>query len=888
MSETLDKHYRPTDVETRWYQTWEAEGCFKPEAVAEGNGRFVIVIPPPNVTGALHMGHALNNTLQDVLVRFERMRGKQALWVPGTDHAGIATQNVVEKALAKEGISRDDLGREAFIQRTWEWKEQYGGRIIEQLKRLGASCDWDRLRFTMDEGLSRAVVEAFVRLYEKELIYRGERLINWCPRCLTALSDEEAEPTDEAGRFWHLKYPVKGSPDRFVVVATTRPETMLGDTAVAVHESDERYADLVGEALLLPLVDREIPVIIDEHADPTKGSGAVKITPAHDFNDFEVGNRHDLPRINVFTEDAKVNENGGPYAGLDRFEARKKVLEDLEALGLVAEVEDKEIALPRCYRCSTVVEPYLSRQWFVKMRPLLEPAAAAVKDGRMRVVPDRYARTYLDWVEQYRDWCISRQIWWGHRIPVWYDEDDVPAASSEPLEIGGAHPKTGKPIVRQDPDVLDTWFSSQLWPFSVMGWPDDTPDLEAYYPTDVLVTARDIIYFWVARMVMCGLEFRDELPYHTVYINGTVLDERGRRMSKSLGNGIDPLEMGDRYGMDAVRWTLLLLTTEGQDIKLSESRFEGGRNFINKLWNASRFVLMNLDGYVPTEPVPVTAPEDRWVLSRLSALVRDVTDSTEAYRFHEIGQKLYAFTWNVYCDWYLELTKGRMNDTSVEGAASRKASQQTLVQVLDTLLRLLHPVIPYVTEELRSHLKPYAPNAGDRLILDAWPEHDPAALDPAAEAEVDQLISLVTAARVVRDRMGVSWKQNLDFVVRCADAEVLETVESVKDRAMALGRVATLTAGTKVEKPATASTVVEDGLEIFIPLEGLIDLDAERARLEKEIAQHEGWLKGIAGKLSNAGFVANAPADVVERERSRQGDLEEKLGRLRDNRAELG
>ena len=888
MSDILTKQYSAADVEARWMQIWESEGCSRPESVPEADGRYVIVIPPPNVTGVLHMGHALNNTLQDVLVRCERMRGKRALWVPGTDHAGIATQNVVEKALAAEGKSRDDIGREAFLERTWQWKEQYGGRIIEQLKRLGASCDWDRLRFTMDDGLSRAVGEAFVRLFDKDLIYRGERLINWCPRCLTALSDEEAEPTDEQGRFWHLKYPVKGQEGRFVIVATTRPETMLGDTAVAVHAEDERYTDLVGKTLVLPLSNREIPVITDQHADPTKGSGAVKITPAHDFNDFEVGNRNDLPRINVFTEDAKVNEHGGAYQGLDRFEARKKVLADLEALGLIAEIEEKEIPLPRCYRCSTVVEPYLSKQWFVRMKPLLEPAAAAVKDGRTKILPERYVRTYLDWVEQYRDWCISRQIWWGHRIPVWYDEDETPAASVTPLEIGAPHPKTGKPIVRQEEDVLDTWFSSQLWPFSVMGWPDKTEDLAAFYPTDILITARDIIYFWVARMMMCGIEFMDEVPFHTVYINGTVLDGIGRRMSKSLGNGIDPLEMGDKYGMDAVRWTLVSLSTEGQDIKLSEDRFEGGRNFVNKLWNASRFVLMNLEGYEPGDVVPSTEPEDRWVLSRLSGLVRDVSEGIDAYRFHEVGQRLYAFTWNVYCDWYLELTKARMNDDSAEGAASRRAAQQTLVQVLDTLLRLLHPIIPYVTEELRETLKPYLSGADRRLILTSWPGHDPSAIDPGAESEVDRLIALVTAARVVRDRMGISWKQEIGFVVRCPDDEVVASVDAVKGRARALGRLVSIEAAVDAPRPPASSTVVEAGMEIFIPLEGLIDLDAERARLHKEIGQHEGWIKGIDKKLSNEGFVAKAPAEVVERERARRGDLEAKLDKLRANLSELG
>jgi valyl-tRNA synthetase len=887
MKEALPTRYEATAVEARWSQAWEAAGSFRPEARPKENDPYVIVIPPPNVTGVLHMGHALNNTLQDVLVRFQRMLGKRALWVPGTDHAGIATQNVVEKALAKDGKRREDLGREAFLERTWAWKEQYGGRIIEQLKRLGCSCDWSRLRFTMDDGLSAAVTTAFVKLFEKDLIYRGERLINWCSRCLTALSDEEAEAQSESGRFYHLRYPVADENDLSLVVATTRPETMLGDTAVAVHPDDERYRHLIGRFVLLPLTSRRIPIIADQHADPLKGSGAVKITPAHDFNDFQVGERHALPAISILNEDGTMSEAAGVYAGLDRFLARKRIVKDLDAQGLLHSVEDKDIPLPRCYRCDTVVEPRLSKQWFVRMRPLLEPAAQAAHDGSLKILPERYRKTYLDWVEQYRDWCISRQIWWGHRIPVWYDADDTPVASSEPLALGSPHPRTGKPIVRQDPDVLDTWFSSQLWPFSVMGWPAATKDLEDYYPTDVLVTARDIIYFWVARMVMCGLEFMGKLPFHTVYINGTVLDELGRRMSKSLGNGIDPLEMGDKYGMDAVRFTLVSLTTEGQDIRLAENRFESGRNFVNKLWNASRFVLLNLEGYDPARPVTVTAPEDRWVLSGLTRLVTEVTEGLKSYKFHEVVQKLYGFTWNITCDWYVELVKGRLLDTSPEAADSRSAAQKVLTQVLDTLLRLLHPIVPHVTEEIRSHLRPYLASGADMLICEDWPVPDVSAKDPEAERLVERLLSLVRAARVIRDRMGIPWSKNLSFVVRPSNADVMKSLLAVRERAMAMGRLEELHVALDAVKPPQSAVVVEDECEIFVPLAGLINLEVERERLAKELAEVRGFIAGIEAKLQNASFVAKAPPIVVTKERARLEELQGRLDKLLRNQADF-
>ena len=889
MPETLAPRFEPQAVEAGWIARWKELRCFRPEAV-EGDGKpYVIVIPPPNVTGILHMGHALVNTLQDVLVRFERMRGRKALWVPGTDHAGIATQNVVEKVLAKEGKKRQELGREAFLARTWEWKEQYGGRILEQLARLGSSCDFERCRFTMDEGLNRAVLHAFVNLWEKGLIYRGERLINWCPRCETALSDEEAEPREETSGFWHLRYPVEGAPERFVTVATTRPETLLGDVAVAVHPDDERWKDLIGKMLVLPLTGRTIPVIADTHADPTKGSGAVKITPAHDFNDFAVGERHNLPRIRIFDNQAKLNANAGSYAGLNRAEGRKAVLADLEAQGLIDKTEDKLVALPHCYRCDTVVEPHLSLQWFVKMRPLLEPAAAAARDGSVRILPERYTRTYLDWVEQYRDWCISRQIWWGHRIPVWYDEDENAYASVEAPAAGATHPKSGKPLVRQDEDVLDTWFSSQLWPLSVFGWPERTADLQTYYPTDVLVTGRDIIYFWVARMVMCGLHFEGKVPFHTVYINGTILDGIGRRMSKSLGNGIDPLDMGDKYGMDAVRWTLVSLTTEGQDIKLAESRFEGGRNFVNKLWNAARFVGMNLGDGVPAEPARTAlTAEDLWILGRCSQTVAAVTEALESYRFAEATRLLHSFAWSEFCDWYLELVKSRLMDESAEANADRDTVRWVLLRVLHALLRMLAPITPFVADEIRARLAVWLPSGKDTVALERWPLATDFPNDAESVARVSILVEMVQAARAVRDRLNVPRGTEFDLHVRAADESTAVRVRAVAPRAAALGRVRSIEVGTALAKPPMSAVFLAAGCEIFVPLEGVVDLDAERARLTKELATVVQGISNIERKLAGPGFADRAPPQVVAAEHVRREELDAKRKSLEANLADLG
>jgi valyl-tRNA synthetase len=875
--------YEPAPVEQRWLARWEEEQAFRPESGDPAGRPFVVVIPPPNVTGRLHMGHALNNTLQDVMVRYHRLRGRRALWVPGTDHAGIATQNVVEKALAREGKTRQELGREAFLERVWRWKEEYGGAILDQLARLGCSCDWSRTRFTMDPGMSRAVTECFVRLFDAGLVFRGERLINWCPRCETALSDEEAEVAEEEGSFWHLRYPLVGDEGRFLVVATTRPETMLGDAAVAVHPDDARFQGLVGRFVRLPLLGRPIPVIADPYADPSKGSGAVKITPAHDFNDFAVGERHGLPRHRIFDERAVLTAEAGPYAGLPREEARRRVVADLEAQGLVHKVETRFIPLPRCYRCQTVVEPHLSRQWFVRMRPLLEPAAEAVRSGRLRIRPERFARTYLDWVEQYRDWCISRQVWWGHRIPVWYDEDGEPAASVEPLAAGHPHPRTGKPVVAQDQDVLDTWFSSQLWPFSVFGWPEETADLADYYPTDLLVTAREIIYFWVARMVMCGLHFRGRLPFHTVYITGTVLDELGRRMSKSLGNGIDPLEMGGLHGMDAVRWTLVSLSTEGQDIKLARSRFEGGRNFVNKLWNAARFVARTAGSGPAAVPASHLAVEDRWILSGLRRLISGVEASLEDLRFHECAQMLYEFTWSSFCDWYLELAKDRLRP---EAAPAERAAASGVLRVVTTrLLRLLHPVIPFVTEEIAARLEPGRKGC---LARAEWPELSDLAEDPAAERLMGRLIALVRAVRTARDRGSAGRGIVREVRADSADPLIRADLQEVAERARALAKAEAVVVSAPGEKPPGSFTVVEAGFTIHVGLEGGGDREAERQRLLKERATIEAGLGSLRAKLSNPAFLSRAPATVVEGERRREEELNRRLDRIDLGLRELG
>ncbi len=905
IADQLPKHYLPADVEPRWLERWLSEGCYHSEPDPDKKP-YSIVIPPPNVTGILHMGHALNNTLQDVLIRHYRMKGREALWMPGTDHAGIATQNVVERSLAEEGLQRDQIGREKFIERVWEWKEKYGSTIVTQLKRLGCSCDWERERFTMDPGLSRAVREVFVRLFKEGLIYRGRRLINWCVRCHTALADDEIEHEEKLSKLWHIRYPLKGSRRR-LVVATTRPETMLGDTALAVHPDDERYKDLVGSIAILPVMNREIPIIADEMVDPAFGSGAVKITPAHDPNDYEAGLRHDLEQITVIGPDGAMTEAAGKYAGLDRFRTREKLVEELESLGLMEKIEDHKNSVGQCYRCDSVVEPYLSEQWFVSMRPLADKAIAATQAGDVGFVPPRWEKVYLSWLENVRDWCISRQIWWGHRIPVWYCADC--GEMTVEIEDPSACAKCGSHNITQDPDVLDTWFSSALWPFSTFGWPDSTPDLAYYYPTSVLVTARDIIYFWVARMVMMGLHFMKKAPFSEVYINGTILDENGARMSKSRENGIDPLVMiqggkqrrfgkefsYEGYGADAVRYTLCALTTDGQDIKLAPTRFEMGRNFINKMWNASRFVLIRLaevetgDAAIDKEALSFA---DRWILSRLNNVVAETSRQLENYRFHEYAKTLYEFAWGDFCDWYLELVKPRLS----QGGSDAEVPARVLAWVLDQLLRLLHPVTPFFSEEVWSLLAAAVPQRGlgvpkeaePRLIRAAWPVADAETWNaPEIEQQMARAIDVIRAIRNIRAKFNLPPKSPLSVTVSAASQEYADSLCLLSDMIKDQARLDGLEIGAELPKPAQAASEVMAGMQVYAPLAALMDVEVERKRIDKELAKKEQGLTGINRKLSNFEFVSKAPKEVVEREEARKAELARQIKELQELRDSL-
>jgi valyl-tRNA synthetase len=858
------KTYDAAAAEARWTPEWERRGVFvagrRPEAEP-----FVVMIPPPNVTGTLHMGHALNDVIQDVLCRFERMRGRDVLWLPGTDHAGIATQAVVEKKLYKERkVTRRQLGREAFLKEVWAWKEQYGNAILDQIRRMGCSCDWSRTAFTMDRNLSRGVREAFVRLWEKGLVYRGERLVNWDCVLETAVGDDEVEEREVSGKLYYLRYPLEGGGGH-VSVATTRPETLLGDTGVAVHPEDPRYRALVGRRVLLPLLDRPIPVVADESVDPSFGTGAVKVTPAHDFADYERGKRHGLPAIGVLAPDGRMNANAGPYRGLSREAARAKVVADLEARGLLERVEEHLFRLPHSERSGSPIEPLLSEQWFVRMRPLAGPAIDAVKTGALRIVPERWTKVYLDWLENVRDWCISRQLWWGHPIPVWYDEDGTPAASRTDLQAGDPHPLTGKPIVRQDEDVLDTWASSWLWPFSTLGWPDeDAPDLRRYYPTHFLSTAREIIYLWVARMVMAGYEFLGKCPFATVYIHATVLDAKGRRMSKSLGNGIDPLDMIRQFGADAVRFTLADLTTEGQDIRLAPTTFERGRNFMNKVWNAARFVLTNLPEGAGTGERGDDV-WDRWIDSRTSAAVAGVTSALESYRFHDATQTLYEFVWNEFCDWYLEASKPRIQ-------AHDRACAATLRRTLATMVRLLQPFAPYLAEELAERLGEPWPAA-----YLPWPS--PGGRDGAAEAEIARLQELTVAVRRLRNENRVPESRKVDVVLRTPRPEVFAPHWPVLRRLASIESAAA--APDAARPPHAASALLEDG-EVFLPLEGLVDLAAERRRKEREMEEVEAFLRSIRKKLADPNFATRADPEVVAREREREAEARARLERLRE------
>lgn len=867
--DTLAKAYEPKAVEADWYAKW-LKGRYFSAPVDAGKTPYTIVIPPPNVTGSLHIGHSFNNTLQDVVIRKKRMQGFSALWLPGTDHAGIATQNVVERELAKEGLTRQDVGREAFVERVWEWKAQYGETIINQLKRLGCSCDWDRERFTMDEEYSRAVRTVFKKLYDEGLIYRGSYIINWCPRCRTALSDIEVEHEDVQGKLWYIRYPFKDG-SGFVTVATTRPETMLGDTAVAVNPKDKRYKNIIGSIIVLPLLNREIPIIADDFVDPSFGTGAVKVTPSHDPNDFDMGLRHDLPQVNIFTEEAVLNENTGPYAGLDRYEGREAVLKDLEKAGLLDKDEEHAHAVGHCYRCHTVVEPYQSLQWFVKMKPLAEPAIEVVKNGGTKFHPKRWEKIYFEWMDNIRDWCISRQLWWGHRIPVWYCSGCGEAVVA--IDDPAACPKCSGTDLKQDEDVLDTWFSSWLWPFATMGWPDNTADLEYFYPTNLLSTAFDIIFFWVARMIMAGLYFNGETPFEDVYVHALIRDEHGQKMSKSRGNVIDPLDVLEWSGTDALRFTLASLAVPGRDVILSKDRIEGYRHFVNKLWNASRFVLMNLDGYDPgfIPSNEETTVADRWILSRLTTVTQETDKYFDAYNFSEACRALYAFVWGDYCDWYIEWSKQRLNG---EG---RKVAQYVLVKVLDTVLRLLHPVMPFVTEEIWQKL----PEHGETIMLAEWPKADRALSNQAAEVEATLIIEATVAIRQIRHDLKLSPKKPVDAVFASSDESKIKLIKDHEDEIKILAGLGSVSYEQAGHKQGQAAKAVVSGVELYVPLSGLVDIDKEISRLRAEIASIEAELSKAQAKLNNPGFVAKAAPEIVQKVRDAAAGLTEKQDKLR-------
>ncbi len=871
MKTELPKGYDPTQVEQKWFDVWEQRGDFHADENSP-KPHYSIVIPPPNVTGVLHMGHALNNTLQDILCRWKRMSGYEVLWMPGMDHAGIATQNVVEKQLATENKDRHDLGREAFVERVWKWREESGGQIINQLKRLGASCDWQRERFTMDEGLSTAVREVFVSLYEDGLIYRDNRLINWCPRCHTALSDLEVEHEDKHGNLWHLRYPVQGT-DQYLIVATTRPETMLGDTAVAVHPEDERYQGLIGKNVLLPLMDREIPIIADEYVDMAFGSGAVKITPAHDFNDFEIGKRHDLEFINVLDESGMINENGGSYVGMERNAARTKVVADLESQGLLEKVDNYTNAVGECYRCKTVIEPYMSKQWYVAVKPLAAEAIKAVDSGETRIVPQQWEKTYYEWMNNIQDWCVSRQIWWGHRIPAWFCDDCGEITVSREDVSRGQYCDSSN--LRQETDVLDTWFSSALWPFSTMGWPEQTKTLQKFYPTSCLVTGFDILFFWVARMMMMGIKFMDDVPFKEVYIHALVRDSHGQKMSKSKGNVIDPLTIVDEYGADAFRYTLCAFAAMGRDIKLSTDRIGGYRNFVNKLWNASRFALMNLENFEPAEDGLAglsLSQADQWILNRYAFAAVEVNNALTNYKFNDAASILYSFTWHEFCDWYIELSKDNLYGDDI---VTRQSTQMVLFTVLEGLLRMLHPILPFVTEEIW-HALPGERETASIMQAD-YPTAALIETDATVVADMELVMDVIRAIRNVRGELDVPPGKRIKVVLDCKSESVVQAIMTGQEYIHSLARVDNLVVGVAVERPKQVSTQVTGEVEVLIPLADLINVVEEGARLNKEIEKIQKDVTFFEKKLSNEKFVANAPPHVLEKDRGKLVAAEKKL-----------
>ena len=877
----IPKVYDPQSFEKKWYKFWEDNKLFHAE-VDKSKKPYSMVIPPPNVTGQLHMGHALDNTLQDILIRFRRMQGYNAVWIPGCDHAGIATQAKVEASLREEGTNRYELGREKFLERVWDWKEQYGNRIMSQLRSLGSSCDWDRQRFTMDEGCSAAVREVFVSLYDKGLIYQGTRITNWCPNCNTAISDIEVEHENENGHLWHLRYQVEGE-DRYVEIATTRPETMFGDTGVAVHPEDERYKDIVGKTLILPIVNRRIPLFADEYVDKEFGTGAVKVTPAHDPNDFEMGLRHNLEQIKVINNDGTMGEGAGKYNGMDRYECRKALVKELEELGVLVSVEEHEHAVGHCSRCHSTIEPMVSKQWFVKMESLAKPAMEAVKDGRIKFVPERFSKIYLQWLENIRDWCISRQLWWGHRIPAWYCDEcgETSVSRTDLTECPHCHSKH----IHQDEDVLDTWFSSGLWPFETMGWPNETEELKHFYPTATLVTGYDIIFFWVARMVMMGLEFGKDIPFHHVFIHGLVRDSQGRKMSKSLGNGIDPVEVIEKYGADTLRFMLITGNTPGNDMRFYWERVEGARNFANKIWNASRYMLMNLEGFdksfKPTEEDYTLS--DKWILSRYARTVRDVTENLDKFELGEAGRMIYEFIWNEFCDWYIELTKARLYDK--ENVRARNTALYVLSTVLEGTLRLLHPFMPFLTEEIWQKV-PHD-DALKSIMETSWPEVKAECISDEIEADMTAIMETIKTVRNMRAEVGAAPSKKSELILNFTD-ESLRAVftenQSYLDKLASSDPITILPAGA--DKPENAMAGVVNGVEVFLPLKGLIDVDKETARLTKELEKLDKEINRLAKKLGNEGFLAKAPADVVAGEKEKLAGYEEKKksveGRMQD------
>ena len=878
MTNELPKTYDPSATEDKLYQTWEEKGYFNAE-VDETKKPFTIVIPPPNVTGQLHMGHAFDETLQDILIRTKRMQGYSALWMPGTDHAGIATQIKVEENLRKEeGLTRYDLGREKFLERVWDWKNQYGNRIIQQLKKLGSSCDWRRERFTMDEGCSKAVKEVFVNLYDKGLIYKGSRIINWCPHCATALSDAEVEYETQPGKLWYIRYDIKDS-DESIIVATTRPETFMGDTGVAVNPEDERYKHLIGKKAILPIIGREIPIFADDYVDKEFGTGCVKTTPCHDPNDFDMGQRHNLEQILVFNEDATVNENGGKYQGMDRYECRKAVLADLEAEGRLVKIEDHTHNVGTCYRCGTTVEPMTSAQWFVKMAPLAKEAIRVVEEGEIKFVPERFSKTYIRWMENVHDWCISRQLWWGHRIPAYYCEDcGHMEVAKEDVTVC---PKCGSTHIRQEEDVLDTWFSSALWPFSTLGWPDKTKELEYFYPTDTLVTGYDIIFFWVARMIFSGMEHMKQVPFKTVYIHGLVRDEQGRKMSKSLGNGIDPLKVIEQYGADALRFTLATGNSPGNDMRYSKDRVEASRNFCNKIWNASRFIQMNLTIDKVQLPETLTM-EDKWILSKYNTLVQDVTTNIDKYELGIAAQKLNDFIWDVFCDWYIEIAKTRLQNK--EDKETCENVQNVLCYVLSGSMQLLHPFMPFITETIWQAL----PHEGETIMLSQWPEYTDALNFPTEEAQMEILMESIRAIRNRRAEMNVppSKKARVFVVTADADRQAVFTAGEACFLKLAYSNELTVS-NTAPADAAKMVSVVTGDVQMYLPMNELVDFEKEKARLSKEMKKAEKDLTFIEKKLNNPGFLKKAPEQVVEGERVKAAKLKEQIAKLQESLSAL-